>query len=95
MGWNVEKKEIKVLGDKWQLCSSYDAKEYCSPIFTPFEARYNDYYKFVFVGRGNVFWVKNDKTQIIPVKLIDGSWSFKNDYDDDWTDFDSLYDYQE
>lgn len=94
-GWVVEKKEIKVVNNKWHLCSLYNGQESCSPIFTPFEAKYNDYYKFVFVGRGNVFLVKNDNSKVNVVKLIDGRWSFKNEYDDEWTDFHYMYDWYE
>lgn len=88
-GWSKYKNEMKVIGSRWEMCSLEGRN--CSPIFTPFEAIYNDYYKFIFVGKGNVFWVTNEKTNVTPVKLIDGSWSFKNDYDDDWTDFDTFY----
>ena len=27
--------------------------------------------------------------------FVNGSWSYKNEFDDEWTDFDSLYDFQE
>lgn len=88
-GWYKYKFEMRVNGEKWERCSAEGQN--CSPIFTPFEATYNDHYKFIFVGKGAVFWVSNDQMQVTPVKLIDGSWSFKNDYDDHWTDFDTYY----
>jgi len=29
------------------------------------------------------------------LNFVNGSWSYKNEFDDEWTDFDSLYDFQE
>lgn len=91
-GWNSQKSEMKVIGKDWEICPQ---EKGCTRIFTPFEAIYNKYYKFIFSGNGSVFWVNNEKTQVTPVKLIDGSWSYKHDYDDEWMDFDSLNDYVE
>jgi hypothetical protein len=88
-GWTKHKNELKIIGKKWEMCS--EEGQNCSPVFTPFEAIYNDNYKFIFVGNGAVFWVSNNRINVTSVKLIEGSWSFKNDYDDDWTDFDTYY----
>jgi hypothetical protein len=94
-GWTTEKREIKIVDGKWQLRYDLGEHQIYAPIYTPFEARYNNNYKFIFVGRGNLFWVNNEKTSIRPVKLIEDNWSFKSDLTDEWIDFDSLYEYQD
>lgn len=85
------KHEIKVIDNKWHLCK--ENGEGCSVVFAPLEARYNDSYKFVFLGRGKAYWVTSDKTDPREVKLMDGSWVFRDiDSDEGWTSFEELMD---
>jgi hypothetical protein len=88
VGWRTEKRQIKVVDNRWQLRYDFDDKQLWAPVFTPFEVKYNDNYKFIFVGRGNLFWVSNDRISARPVKLIDGEWKFQSDLTDEWLDFD-------
>lgn len=87
-----KKSEIKLIDNKWHLCK--ESGEGCLIILTPLEASYWYYdSKFVFLGRGRVFWVTNEKTDPREVKLMDGEWVFRNiDSDEGWTSFEEMID---
>ncbi len=73
----------------WHICVVEGS---CVKLLVPVEARYNNYYKFVFLVSGQVFWVKNDMTDQREVRFVDGSWSHENDDSDEpWTSFE-IYD---
>ena len=86
--------QMQIVDKRWNLCSIDGTG--CSKVFTPFDAKYNDNYRFVFLGNGKTYMISNQRTSVSEVKLIEGSWSFENENEDSgWTDFDSLYDYDD
>lgn len=96
----VRKKfEMIPSGRGWELCNVEGA---CGKLVLPLEARYNNYYKFVFLPDGRVYWVNNDMTDPREVRLVNGRWCHETDdsdepwmsFDDHWSDYDDRNDYR-
>ena len=90
-GWKTERRQIKLVDGKWQLRYDFGDRQIWGEIYTPFEARYNDNYKFIFTSDGNLFWVSNDKISTQPVKFIGDAWCFES-ISGEWISFDSMVD---
>lgn len=81
-------REIRFIDNRWCLRYDFDDKSAWSPVWTPFEAKYNSDSKFIFTSGGKIFWVNNDKTSVKEVRFLDGGWKFKSEITEEWKMFD-------
>lgn len=85
---HLDQSEIKLVNNEWNICPVDEGS--CTPIIVPLEAEWDKKIKLVFLLNGKVFWIRKNLTDLREVKLIDGSWSHRDEESETgWRSFDS------